>query len=250
MPHQFARLKIWLGSILLVAAMVAGLVFLWQKEILPTMPPMIEANIGQLFPQPTATVKLAVPVHYQEHALSCEAASLQMALAFYGIPVKESDLIAQMRFDKTRKSDGVWGDPQTGFVGSIDGQMLDTGYGIYWYPIADLANHWAGSKVLYESSAEELSQNIAAGHPIVVWGFSDGGFKKSWRTPAGKRIEAVNGEHARVIVGFAGSVAHPDGFFVIDPIYGRQYWRRTSFLRNWDVFDRAGVVVFPPMPTR
>lgn len=234
MPNKFARSKIWLGSGILaaVAAVIAGVAFLSGKDL----------------QEPTATVKLAVPVHHQEHRLSCEAAALQMALAFYGIPVKESDLIAQMSFDQTPKSGDVWGDPQLGFVGSIDGQMLDTGYGIYWNPIAHLANHWAGSKVLYQSSAEELSQNIADGHPTVVWGFAGRGHKTSWMTPAGKRIDAVNGEHTRIVVGFTGPVTNPDGFFVIDPVFGPQYWGRDSFLDNWDAFDRSGVVVLPPMP--
>jgi uncharacterized protein YvpB len=171
-----------------------------------------------------------------------------MALAFYGIPVQESDVISQMSFDRTPKFGEVWGDPQLGFVGSMDGQTLRSGYGIYWHPIARIADHWARSKVLCEASAEELSQNIAAGHPAVVWGYLGLGEKTSWVTPTGKRIDAVQGEHTRLVIGFAGSVKHPDGFFVIDPIYGHQYWSRTTFLRNWDAFGRSGVVVLPPVP--
>lgn len=67
----------------------------------------------------------------------------------------------------------------------------------------------------------------------------------SWKTPAGETIEAVNGEHTRVAYGFSGSAENPDGFFLIDPIYGHAYWPIEKFLHNWDVFGRSGVVVYP-----
>src|SRR5690242_4410629 len=80
------------------------------------------------------TPRLAVPLHRQEHQLSCEAAALQMALGALGVQVSEDDLLAQLARDATPRQvepDGsvVWGDPDQGYVGDWDGVFAVDGYG-------------------------------------------------------------------------------------------------------------------------
>src|SRR3989338_5575168 len=63
-------------------------------------------------------VALDVPFHKQEHALSCEIATLKMALNYHGQMVAESELLNDLSFDTAapRSSDNVWGNPDKGFV--------------------------------------------------------------------------------------------------------------------------------------
>lgn len=191
------------------------------------------------------TVNLDVPFHKQEHSLSCEVAALKMALSVVGVNVSESELIKNLIFDSTPKQDGIWGDPDKGFVGSIDGRMPATGYGVYADPIAKLANTWVVAEVMQDQTPEALATHLLKGHPIIVWGFYGRGKPLSWTTPEGKKVKALNGEHARTVIGFTGDVQGPDGFYLIDPIFGPLYWKTDKFLKNWDALERMAVVVYP-----
>lgn len=194
--------------------------------------------------KPKATVKLAVPFHRQEHALSCEAAALHAALTARGVPVTESGLIAAIGFDPTPKRGGEWGDPNVAFVGNINGRQPQTGYGVYWDPVARVANRYRRAEAETGRTVAYLARQIADGNPVVVWGFIRGGQPYSWRTPGGRIVEAVVGEHARVAIGFSGTVEFPTGFFLMDPTYGEIYMDRVAFDRNWSSLDRGMVTIY------
>jgi uncharacterized protein YvpB len=190
-------------------------------------------------------VRLNVPFHRQEHSLSCEIASLQMALAGVGINVPESELISHLDFDPTAKSGGVWGDPYKGFVGSVDGAMPRTGYGVYWDPIAKLGLRYTRTRVITDGTLQHLTAQIDAGRPVVVWGHFGNGSKFSWRTPEGRVITAVSGEHARTLIGYIGSSDNPEKLIVMDPIYGEERWSAADFMDNWLDIERGAVAVYP-----
>src|SRR5437763_6459089 len=66
---------------------------------------------------------LDVPIYRQQHALSCEAAALRMALGAHGTNVSEADILGRLAVDPTPRSveaDGAltWGDPDIGYVGA------------------------------------------------------------------------------------------------------------------------------------
>lgn len=189
--------------------------------------------------------RLPVKYHKQEHSLSCEIASLKMALNGVGIEVEEGELIRRLKFDPTPKTKGVWGNPYTGFVGDIDGKMGKTGYGVYWQPIADVGNGYTYSEVIQNASPEELAEHLLKGRPIVWWGFFGRGKKISWQTKEGLNIQAIDGEHARTLVGFAGSKESPEGFFIFDPIYGEMFLKTEELVKNSEPFNNSGVVVYP-----
>lgn len=189
--------------------------------------------------------RLPVVYHKQEHSLSCEIAALKMALSGVGVDVPENELIQKLRFDPTSRSKGIWGDPYTGFVGDIDGKMGKTGYGVYWQPVADVANNYVYSEVIENASPQILAEHLLEGRPIVWWGYFGRGKKINWQTPVGKKIEAVDGEHARTLVGFAGSKENPEGFFIFDPIYGEMFWTTEELLENSKPFNNSGIVVYP-----
>lgn len=189
--------------------------------------------------------QLQVLFHKQEHSLSCEAATLKMILNYHDIDVSESEVINKIPVDSTPRLGDVWGDPNIGFVGNIDGKMLVDGYGVYWGPLAIAASHWRGSKIVKNGLTSDLVEHVSAGRPIIVWGYLGRGQSATWKTPEGETVRAVNGEHTRIVYGFKGSPENPDGFFVMDPIYGPEYWEKSKFMRNWDAFGRMGVVVYP-----
>ncbi len=188
--------------------------------------------------------KLNVPFHRQEHSLSCEIASLKMALAGAGINVPESDLIAGLNFDPTQRRNGVWGDPYTGFVGNIDGKMMGDGYGVYWDPVAKVGLKYRRTEVIHNGSLPQLLYHLNQGRPVVVWGYFGRGNRIEWTTPAGRHINGVNGEHARVLAGYAGSMTNPESLILMDPIYGELRWSVDDFLNNWGALENAAVVVY------
>lgn len=224
------------------------LAILWDFRIINLPPPLVyylrlaSSGVNSL---PAADVVLPLKFHRQEHSLSCEAATLKMVLGFHGINVSESEIINKTSTDLTDRAGDVWGDPNLGFVGNIDGKMMVDGYGVHWGPLAVAASHWKKTSIIKNGLAVDLVRHIAEGRPVIIWGYLGRGLPVTWKTPEGKVIRAVNGEHTRVVYGYKGSADNPEGFLVMDPTYGPAYWETSELLRNWDAFGRMGVVVYP-----
>ena len=194
----------------------------------------------------TTTVKktmLSIALDYQDQPLSCEAAALKMALAGVGVRVSESQIMKYVGYDPTPHHGSTWGDPSVGFVGNIAGKQNTTGYGVYWDPIAKAASHWRKARVVTNSTPEKMAAEIAAGHPVVIWGTLGNAYRDDWKTPAGKKILAWKGEHARTLIGFNGPVTKPTSYIINDPIVGRVTWSRAQFDANWARFNRSAVVI-------
>lgn len=189
-------------------------------------------------------VRLDVPFHRQEHSLSCEIAALKMALDYVGIDVPESELISHLVFDPTPRANGVWGDPYKGFVGNIDGKMLRTGYGVYWDPIARVGLRYTRTEVIHDGTLQHLTSHIDQNRPVVVWGHFGRGDRQQWRTESGKLINAVNGEHARTLIGYTGDSHNPQTLILMDPIYGEVRFSAAEFLRNWEALEKGAVAVY------
>ena len=207
------------------------------------------ALAGTFFLPPLAAraQKVALPVtfHRQEHSLSCEVASLKTALKIFGIEVSEAELISRLPFDATPKSPGVWGDPNKGFVGNINGTMLGTGYGVYAGPIAQIANRYVRAEILNSATPQDIAKAISAGRPVIMWGYYGSGAPSSWQTPAGTPVKAVNGEHTRVVFGYDGPARNPTRFYLMDPITGSFSLAAAEFLRNWNSLDNMALVLSP-----
>ena len=190
-------------------------------------------------------VRLNVPYHRQEHALSCEVASLLMALNYKGVNVTENDLIGQLPVSDPgpRQSGNVWGDPNLGFVGNINGTMPNTGYGVYEKPIYDLAMKYRSAKIITNATVGDLIAELANGNPVVVWGVVGNGKDISWKTFAGQTIDAKMDEHARTLIGFTGQSDNPKLMILLDPIYGEIRLTVADFLKNWGRLDQRAVAV-------
>jgi uncharacterized protein YvpB len=201
--------------------------------------------VGVIFSGTThaQSVRLPVDFHRQELRLSCEVATLKMALSALNIDIPESELRSQLSYDPTPKSSGVWGNPHKGFVGDINGRMLRTGYGVYAQPIAKLGNKYAATQVISQGSPELLARHLAAGNPVIIWGYYGAGQTYTWRTPDGTPVHAVDGEHTYIVYGFDGPLDNPITFSVMDPLKGSQTWSAADLAANWSALNRMGVVV-------
>lgn len=240
-------IKIILGTVVGLAV-VSAIPWLWYQQFIE-LPPVAVRTIGRVAGvmniQGTTTVRLPIKFHRQEHSLSCEIATLKMALSQYGDDITEDELIGYLPFDTTPKANGVWGDPNVGFVGDIDGKMFGNGYGVYWDPIARVGLRYRRTEVIEGASASDLAGHLAQGRPIIIWGYFGRGRTGSWVTPSGKTIQAINGEHTRVVTGFNGPLDAPTSFSLIDPITGQLTWSIDKFMTNWASFNNSGVVVYP-----
>ena len=175
-------------------------------------------------------IKLNVPSFKQEYANSCEAASLRMVLAYYGITASDFAVLEKIgyapRFKDLAKNE--WDDPQKQFVGYIDALGSNLGYGVYGQPVAAAAEKF-GRTTEYRTfiTPQFLAKEISLGNPIIVWGSTSITAEPyTWNLPAGGQARAFKGEHARVVVGVKGSILNPAGFYVHDPINGKsfEYW--------------------------
>jgi len=191
------------------------------------------------------TFKLSVPLDFQDYPLSCEAASLKMALRYKGVLVSENQVMSYVRIDSSPRQGNIWGNPYKIYVGSLNGKQNTTGYGVYWQPIVKAAKVWRSESQAFSGwSVSNLTKELKNGNPIIVWGvFGKGAYQDSWYTKEGKYIYAWKGEHTRVVIGFIGSSSSPSKIILNDPYVGQLYWSTSTFLSNWNIFNRSGVVV-------
>lgn len=190
------------------------------------------------------SVLLNIAWDHQDKALSCEAASLKMALNYKGAQVSEDDIMSIVGYDPTIRSGSTWGDPYQAFVGNINGSQNTTGYGVYWDPIARAARTWRNAEAFSGWTVSQLAGAIAAGNPVVIWGTLGKASVDSWQTPSGRTVQAWKGEHTRTVIGFKGSSDNPTSFTLNDPIVGRISWSTSQLKANWAAFGNSGVVVF------
>lgn len=208
------------------------------------------------FTTQSQSVTLNVPAYKQAHMYSCEIAAARSALAFKGKVVSESDIIAKVGTDTTPWSgtwsaDGaVWGDPETGIVGDLDGKAnnIGWGYGTHWQPIAKALSAYGISNETKSSwNVSGLAQSIVDGNPVIIWWVNGvwPSYNLSWKTPAGKTINAVNGMHVVVVKGFAGTVTNPTSFTVTDSGYGYpgKAYDVATFKAKWGWFGNTGIIV-------
>jgi len=192
-----------------------------------------------------------VPFRRQQHALSCEVASLRTALAGINVHVPEWDLWLSLPKDQTRKQTTkagvIWGDPSEGFVGNVDGRMPSTGYGVFIDPIAEVAQLYASTTRLRVNDTYAIDAALSAKHPIVAWSVIGSLPPRSyaWKTPAGKSITAPAYEHTVVIVGYRGTVERFEGIYLIDPLTSLRYEPWGEFLERTEPFAYVGLEVAP-----
>ncbi|HEY7202119.1 MAG TPA: C39 family peptidase [Candidatus Dormibacteraeota bacterium] len=185
----------------------------------------------------------------QDHPVTCEVASLRMALAGRGIATDELSLLALTGDDRrAAEADAAgdiqrWGDPNRTFVGDPDGHIsTHTGYGVYAGPIADAARR-AGASVVAGGTGiapATLYAAVIAGHPAVVWVTNDyrRGTVRTWQAWDGTTVRYTLNEHAVLLVGVT-----PSAVLINDPMKGPVWLARADFEATYETFDDMAVIV-------
>lgn len=191
------------------------------------------------------TIRLNVPTYSQKYNLSCEFADMSMLLAYRGIKKTEDELIAQTPFDKTPHVGDIWGDPDTGFLGDVNGIWFGTGYGAYHPVISAVLNKYRPTETHVGWDIKSLATELKAGNPAFIWGCSTCNKPTSWVTNEGKKIYAYEHYHSFVVTGFSGNVNNPLSFIVKDsrPGKGEVTLSKNEFLKKWSAFNNTAVVV-------
>lgn len=176
-----------------------------------------------------------VPALWQQRGLSCEYASLAIAMAAYGTQVTEWD------FDPYF---GQSSNPHVGFRGNIYGEWGGTDdYGIYAEPLAAVMpefGYWAD--VFYANGdTSQLTRYIDNGTPVLVWmGLKgDTGYYETGADGSSYWIAA--GQHTLVIYGYDA-----DGVYASDPAIGaKRFYGWGDFIWMWNVFDGMSLAIGP-----
>lgn len=197
----------------------------------------------------------------QKYNLSCEAASLSMALGYYQIKVDEDTLLAQ--FGKaeplTKQIVGdnvIWGDPNMGYVGEVDGKMFGqkdrqtsllygTGWGVNNGPVALVSKKYRPNSVeLDNGKIEDIKNALIAKEPVIFWHQRDDAPKEilTITTPEGKKIDFFQ-NHVALIGGYRIEDNGSYIFKILDPYYGQYEIDETSFLRIWSRYQNNAVIV-------
>ncbi len=197
---------------------------------------LLQIPDGGATTQNGATTLRAMPVMHQSLPLSCEAAAVSMATAYWGSQVSEWVFIENLPQNPN---------PHLGFRGNITGAFGSTdNYGVYAEPFVPiLSNYGYTGNVFYaDGNKELLTDQIDQGRPVVTWVTNLASVQtRTYDTVDGNRFALVPQEHVVVVYGYDAN-----GVYVADPGDGnyRQFsW--DDFMRSWGYFDGMSLVVYP-----
>lgn len=194
-------------------------------------------------PERTVKSRIKAPIFQQAFQNNCETAALSILLATVGVEKDQLDLQEQITpaepLDPEIAADGemIWGDPEVGFVGRVDGGGPAGGFGAFTEPVMELASRWSNPVDLTDVEPREVYNRLRTGQAVMVWiGLSDGPYE-TWRSPEGREVTVNYGEHTVVLTGIEG-----DELNVNDPIDGlRKVWTKADFEAKWDLLDNRAI---------
>jgi len=228
-----------------------------KGDVTGAAPPPLTFNEKPAVPLPSAVPATAaagrsrvleVPWYRQVFGLSCEEASLRMALAHQHIATTDAailDIIGRdERLAYVESGTMRWGNPYTTFVGNPNGsEVALTGYGTYYPTIARAATTLGGHVLRAGEGVRpaELYDAILAGHPAVVW--------VTYRWVAATRTDYLAFDGQRIP--YAGPVEHAvtaagvDAARVLinDPLLGVVWLPRAVFERTYATYNDMAVIL-------
>lgn len=209
-------------------------------------------NFTSVFTTESNIFTLNVPLYRQTHAFTCNITASAMALAYKGAPSSEMGVyngIAKDNTPCTKNGNTIvtWGNPHAGYIGNIDGAGDCGGYGVYWGPVASYASsRGVSTQVRSGWNVAGLAQEVERGNPVVIWGQNGWAAptNKSWITPDGQYIYAINGMHSEVVIGFIGPSSSPSHIITNDPWRGRRTLTIAQFNSTWHYFNYTGLIFY------
>jgi Peptidase_C39 like family len=199
----------------------------------------------------SATYLLNAPIYRQIHPLDCEAATMQIVLAARGTALSQDAALAYWGADlrpAVKDSAGnvlQWGDPYVSFVGNVNASEWNaTGYGIYYPPLARLANAVGHAAIGKEHwTVSELFDLVAEGYPAAVEGSFNMQYAapRTWTAWDGRTVQYILNDHVFALVGidFGRQMVIID-----DPATATQkVFSWADFSRSFSYIDNMATVV-------
>ncbi len=205
-------------------------------------------------------VDLQVPLIKQIYSLSCEVASLEMALKYHGVETNQDLLMEELGISAPLKiqkqgSKIVWGDPDEGFVGDVKGWFtgknegvesleLATGWGVNNGPIASIAKEYLpNSYEVDNGNITDIKEALSAGNPVLWWHVRPDSFAGSITiyTQSGEAKE-FRQMHVGVITGYK-TVNGVTNYTINDPYFEELVLTESELLDQWQLQDYQLVVV-------
>ncbi len=195
------------------------------------------------FRTPKEKFQLAVPLFKQELQFECNLTAASMLLNYYGHKVSKEQIFQGIPKDSTPFDPvkGIWGDPELGFVGDITGRTK--GYGVHWQPVMEYISRFRPVQLKRNWNLAELLQTVKSGQPVMLW-WQNGRSARdvlSWKTPAGKQIDAINGMHSEIVIGFEGGQESPEYILVNDPWRGFRRVHISEFTELWKLYSNTAI---------
>src|SRR4051794_15177595 len=185
-------------------------------------------------PGPDA-VMVGVPLYVQKRNLSCEYASLVIAMGAYGVSVSEYDFD-----DLVGSSDN----PHLGYRGDISGWWGNTDdYGVYADALLPALSHFGfwGDDFYGHGDATQLKAYLDQDVPVLVWVglWGDTGFYDY--SSDGTPYKLAAGQHVVVAYGYDDG-----GVYVSDPAHGtKRFFDWATFMNYWNVLDGMSLAIGP-----
>ncbi|MEI6728530.1 MAG: C39 family peptidase [bacterium] len=208
-----------------------------------------------------ASAILDIPLVKQIYNLSCEAATLQMALRYYGIESSQDQLLADFGISQPMVMQSVndkiiWGDPDESFVGDVRGMFtgtkngvtslrFGTGLGINNGPVAKTARKFKpASQEIDGATIDQVKLALVNKNPVMMWHRRDDSHQESMEvyTRSGKRV-IFQQYHVNLVTGYKTNTDGAVTFILNDPYYGRLELSETDFIRWWSRYDKQIVIV-------
>ena len=176
-----------------------------------------------------------VPIYVQQRNLSCEYASLVIAMGAYDTWVSE------WTFDElVPLSDN----PHWGYRGDINGSWGNTtDYGVYPEALVAPLSHlgFRGEAFYAQGDASSLQRYLSNGVPVVLWLGMWGDQSYYEYASDGTPYKINPGYH--VVVGYGYDES---GVYAVDPATGSTVsWTWGDFMWMWDAMDGMSMAVWP-----
>jgi uncharacterized protein YvpB len=169
----------------------------------------------------------------QLYTLDCEAQAAVDWAGFFGVGIDELEFI-----DRLPKSD----DPESGFVGNINGLMghlPPDDYGVHASPIASLLREYGlPAKAKHDWDYAGIKKEIAAGQPVIVW-IVNMPFEiapREYTASNGNTTIVAPYEHTWIITGYNATTVT-----VVDSEWTYNV-KITTFMERWEALGKQAVI--------
>jgi len=172
----------------------------------------------------------------QLYTLDCESQAAVDWARFFGVTINKHDFIKRLPLSD---------DPETGFVGNINGPMgkIPPGdYGVYPGPIASLLQEYGLNAAPVENwNIKALKNEIAAGRPVIVWivNLPFAVNPQEYTASNGNTTIVAPFQHTWIVTGY-----NTASFTVIDSEWTYNVLTQT-FIERWDALGNRAIVLIP-----